>query len=30
MLNLVKATLWCALRASTLLEFLYSHLGNLS
>ena len=28
MLNLVKATLWCALRASTLLESLYSYLGS--
>ena len=28
MLNLVKATLWCALRASTLLEAIYSLLGS--
>lgn len=27
-LNLVKATLWCALRASTLLEAVYSLLGS--
>lgn len=28
-LNAVKATLWCALRASTLLEAIYSHLGSI-
>ena len=28
MLNLVKTVLWCALRASTLLESLYSLLGS--
>lgn len=27
-LNLVKTTLWCALRASTVLEAIYSHLGS--
>ena len=27
-LNAVKATLWCALRASTLLESLYSYFGS--
>jgi len=28
MLNVVKATLWCALRTSTLVEYIYSLLGN--